>query len=108
MYDSQSHGGNALNSAVQRNTGYHTACMQESALGNEEEQLVSLLLSKGAAESALADEMGRLKVQEEVRILRHHPHTIYAYITHVLIYNCEALMTVLFTREDFIQQHVCS
>lgn len=51
--------------------------MQESALGNEEEQLVSLLLSKGAAESALADEMGRLKVQEEVRILRQHPRTIY-------------------------------
>lgn len=43
--------------------------MQASALGNEEEQLVSLLLSKGAAESALADEMGRLKVQEEVCIL---------------------------------------
>lgn len=38
-------------------------------MGNEEEQLVSLLLSKGAAESALADEMGRLRVQEDVRIL---------------------------------------
>ena len=36
---------------------------------------MSLLLSKGAAESALADEMGRLKVQEEVCILWHHPHT---------------------------------
>ena len=45
-------------------------------LGNEEEQLVSLLLSKGAAESALADEMGHLKVQEEVRVLWHHPPTI--------------------------------
>lgn len=49
--------------------------MQASALGNEEEQLVSLLLSKGAAESALADEMGRLKVQEEVCILGCTIHT---------------------------------
>ena len=40
--------------------------MQESATGDEEEQVLALLLSKGAAESALADEMGRLKVQEEV------------------------------------------
>ena len=46
-----------------------TAHMQESAEGNEEEQLVSLLLSKGAAESALADEMGRLRVQEDVCLL---------------------------------------
>ena len=44
------------------------ACAQESALGDEEEQVVALLLSKGAAESALADEMGRLRVQEEVCI----------------------------------------
>lgn len=35
-------------------------------MGDEEEQVLALLLSKGAAESALADEMGRLKVQEEV------------------------------------------
>lgn len=68
--------------------------MQESTLGNEEEQLVSLLLSKGAAESALADEMGRLKVQEEVRILWGHTHTIYTYVTYVLICNCKASMTV--------------
>ena len=42
--------------------------MQESAVGNEEEQVVALLLSRGAAETALADEMGRLIVQEEVRL----------------------------------------
>lgn len=35
-------------------------------MGDEEGQVLALLLSKGAAESALADEMGRLKVQEEV------------------------------------------
>lgn len=52
--------------AMWTHKGNHTAHMQESALGNEEEQLVSLLLSKGAAESALADEMGRLRVQEDV------------------------------------------
>ncbi len=40
--------------------------MQESAVGDEEEQVLALLLSKGAAESALADEMGRLRLQEEV------------------------------------------
>lgn len=40
--------------------------MQDTATGDEEEQVLALLLSKGAAESALADEMGRLKVQEEV------------------------------------------
>lgn len=36
-------------------------------MGDEEEQVLALLLSKGAAESALAHEMGRLKVQEEVK-----------------------------------------
>ncbi len=41
-------------------------CMQDAAMGDEEEQVLAVLLSKGAAESALADEMGRLKVQEEV------------------------------------------
>ncbi len=41
-------------------------CVQDAAIGDEEEQVLALLLSKGAAESALADEMGRLKVQEEV------------------------------------------
>ncbi len=41
-------------------------CVQDTATGDEEEQVLALLLSKGAAESALADEMGRLKVQEEV------------------------------------------
>jgi hypothetical protein len=40
--------------------------MQDAATGDEQEQVLALLLSKGAAESALADEMGRLKVQEEV------------------------------------------
>jgi len=40
--------------------------VQDTATGDEEEQVLALLLSKGAAESALADEMGRLKVQEEV------------------------------------------
>ena len=40
--------------------------VQDAAMGDEEEQVLALLLSKGAAESALADEMGRLKVQEEV------------------------------------------
>ena len=37
-------------------------------MGNEEEQVLALLLSRGAAETALADEMGRLIVQEEVSI----------------------------------------
>lgn len=37
-------------------------------MGDEEEQVLALLLSKGAAETALADEMGRLRVQEEVRL----------------------------------------
>lgn len=37
-------------------------------MGDEEGQVLALLLSKGAAESALADEMGRLKVQEEVNL----------------------------------------
>lgn len=49
--------------------------MQESALGDEEEQVVALLLSKGAAEYALADEMGRLRVQEEVRLQCHTSQT---------------------------------
>ena len=40
--------------------------VQGSAVGDEEEQVLALLLSRGAAESALADEMGRLRVQEEV------------------------------------------
>ena len=44
------------------------ANVQESAIGDEEEQVLALLLSKGAAETALADEMGRLRVQEEVRL----------------------------------------
>ena len=60
---------------------------------------MSLLLSKGAAESALADEMGRLKVQEEVRNMWHHPHTIYTYITYVRIYDCKTSVAVLFTLE---------
>lgn len=72
MLHSHAHGGNAVTAccpAEKADTGHCTVDMQTSALGNEEEQLVSLLLSKGAAESALADEMGRLKVQEEVCIL---------------------------------------
>ena len=60
--------------------------MQESALGNEEEQLVSLLLSKGAAESALADDMGRLKVQEEVGILL-APPTCHLFLHHLCYAN---------------------
>jgi len=44
--------------------------VQDTATGDEEEQVLALLLSKGAAESALADEMGRLKVQEEVKSAR--------------------------------------
>ena len=82
---------------MQRNVRNHTACMQESALGNEEEQLVSLLLSKGAAESALADEMGRLKVQEEVCILWQHPRTIY---------NCKTCGSAVYIG-SLAQQHVC-
>ena len=39
-------------------------------MGDEEEQVLALLLSKGAAETALADEMGRLRVQEEVSFIK--------------------------------------
>lgn len=43
--------------------------MQKTGAEDEEEQVLSVLMSKGATEAALSDEMGRLRVQEEVLYL---------------------------------------
>ena len=43
-----------------------TCTMQRSGAEDEAEQVLDVLMSKGATEAALADEMGRLRVQEEV------------------------------------------
>ena len=40
--------------------------VQKSGAEDEAEQVLDVLMSKGATEAALADEMGRLRVQEEV------------------------------------------
>lgn len=44
----------------------HSVNVQKNGEEDEEEQVLSVLLSKGATEAALTDEMGRLRVQEEV------------------------------------------
>ena len=42
--------------------------LQKHGAEDEEEQVLSMLMSKGASEAALTDEMGRLRVQEEVAL----------------------------------------
>lgn len=44
-------------------------CEQKTGAEDEEEQVLSVLMSKGATEAALSDEMGRLRVQEEVLLM---------------------------------------
>lgn len=45
--------------------------VQKSGAEDEAEQVLDVLMSKGATEAALTDEMGRLRVQEEVTCSLH-------------------------------------